>query len=235
MTEQMISVNKKNKLAISKSEFLFLLREGDKYFERNPALFNKFILKAIDFLRPNSNDTILEVGCGTGSTLNKLKLKYGSNVYGLDPSRKAITYGKNKYKLNNLYTNTFLNFSNKKKFDIIINGGFFYLTPDSIIKRTLIKISKMMKVNSYFVFWDYDTPYCYSKNWKHDKRIKVYKRDYLKLIYKINLDFYLILKKQFIEIPKLFYPKELRYSNNKIDNIVTMMIFKKINKNDNKL
>ena len=99
--------------------------------------------------------------------LYKITSIYGSNVYGLDPSKKAIA-GKRKFKLENIHTNTFLNLKSKK-FDIVINGGFLYLTPNNIINKTLLKIEKIMKVNSYFIFWDYDTPFDYLNNWKYNK------------------------------------------------------------------
>ena len=55
-----------------------------------------------------------------------------------------------------------------------------YLTPNNIINKTLLKIEKIMKVNSYFIFWDYDTPYDYINNWKYNKKVKSYKKKLLK-------------------------------------------------------
>ena len=177
---------------MTNQEKLFLLNEADKYFERNTIKPNKFILNAVNFLQPGSNDDIFEIGCSSGATLNKIASLYGSNVYGLDPSKKAITFGKKKYKLKNIHTNTFLNFKSKKKFDIIINGGFLYLTPN---------------------------------NWKYNKGVKSYKRDYLKIINKLNTNLYLISKKQFI----INTGKEIKIYSKKIDidEVVTTMIFKK--------
>ena len=211
---------------MTNQEKLFLLNEADKYFERNVIKPNKFILDAINFLQPDSNDDIFEIGCSSGATLNKIMSLYGSNVYGLDPSRKAITFGKKKYKLKNIHTNTFLKFKQKKKFDIIINGGFLYVTPNNVINQTLLKIEKIMKVNSYFIFWDYDTPYDYINNWKYNKRVKSYKRNYLRIMSKLNNNLYLISKKQFI----VKTGKEIKIYNKKIDidKVITTMIFKKI-------
>tara|TARA_X000000950_G_scaffold288405_1_gene405020 strand:+ start:220 stop:858 length:639 start_codon:yes stop_codon:yes gene_type:complete len=210
---------------MTNQEKLFLLNEADKYFERNTIKPNQFILNAVNFLQPGSNDDIFEIGCSSGATLNKIASLYGSNVYGLDPSKKAIIFGKKKYKLKNIHTNTFLNFKSKKKFDIIINGGFLYLTPNNVINKTLLKIFKTMKVNSYFIFWDYDTPYDYINNWKYNKGVKSYKRNYLKIINKLNTNLYLISKKQFI----INTGKEIKIYNKKIDidKVITTMIFKK--------
>ena len=211
---------------MTNQEKLFLLKEADKYYERNPIKPNKFILSAINFLQPGLNDDIFEIGCSSGATLNKIKSLYGSNVYGLDPSKKAITFGKKKYKLNNIHVSTFLNYKSKKKFDIIINGGFLYLTPNNIINKTLLKIEKFMKINSYFIFWDYDTPFDYTNNWKYNKGVKSYKRNYLKLINKFNSDLYLISKRQFI----IDTGKEIKTYNKEIniDKVISTMIFKKI-------
>ena len=81
---------------------------------RNVIKPNKFILDAINFLQPGSNDDIFEIGCSSGATLHKIVSLYGSNVHGLDPSKKAITFGKKKYKLENIHSNTFLKFKQKK-------------------------------------------------------------------------------------------------------------------------
>ena len=61
-----------------------------------------------------------------------------------------------------------MSFKTKKKFDIIITGGFLYVTPDELLKKTFKKIFKLMKKDSYLIVWDYDTPYSYSNNWKYD-------------------------------------------------------------------
>ncbi len=212
---------------ITAQEKLFLLKEADNYFDRNPVKPNKYILNAMKFLRPSLNDHVMEIGCGSGATLYKIKSIYGSKVYGLDPSKKATIYAKKKFKLENIYLDTFLNFKLKKKFDIIIDGGFLYVTPNNKINKTLKKISNMMKPNSYFVLWDYDTPYSYINDWKYNKNIKSYKRNYINIINMINNKLYLLSKKQFM----LDTGKEIKFYNKKIniDKIITTMIYKKIN------
>ena len=207
-------------------EKLFLKNQGDQYFQRNDIRPNKYILNAVKFLQPNSNDYIFEIGCGSGATLNTIKLTYNSKVYGLDPSKKATNYAKKNYKLKNIYSDTFLNFKLKKKFDIIIDGGFLHVTPNNIINKTIEKISNMMKANLYFILWNYDTPYSYINDWKYHKNIKSYKRNYINVINTINNKLYLLSKKQFM----LGTGKEIKFYNEKIniDKIITTMIYKKI-------
>ena len=51
---------------------------------------NSFFIK---YLNPNSNDKILEVGCGVGYFCELLN-KYGAKVWGLDISSESIDYCK---------------------------------------------------------------------------------------------------------------------------------------------
>jgi SAM-dependent methyltransferase len=210
-----------------KQEIFFLESEANNYFDRNGAELNKMILSAIKFLKPRPNSRVVEIGCSSGINLKKIKSLYHSRVSGLDPSIKAVNYGKKKYKLNNLYVDTFLNYNFKNKFDIVIDGGFLYLTPNKIINQTLKKIFTIMKINSYFILWEYDTPYSYTNTWKHNKKIKSYKRNYINLINKINKNLFLISKKYYFAETH----KKIKHYNSKtnIDDLISVMIFKKIN------
>ncbi len=204
---------------------IFYKTEGDKYFERNGPRINKSIVKAVKFLKPNSNSNIFEIGCGCGSTLKKIYSLFNSNVFGLDTSMKAINYAIKKHNLKNMFHDTFVSFKTKKKFDVIITGGFLYVTPDQLLKKTFKKIFKLMKKNSYLIIWDYDTPYSYINNWKYDKNLKSFKRNLLKEINKVNKNFYLVSKQlQLKDGTKInSYNKKTN-----IDHIFTVMILKKI-------
>ena len=203
---------------------IFYKSEGDKYFERNGPRVNKVILKAVKFLKPKSNTNILEIGCMCGSTLKKINTIFKSNVFGVDTSQKAINFAKKKNNLKNVFHNTFLSWKTKKKFDIIITGGFLYVTPDHYLIKNIKKIYKLMKNNSYLILWEYDTPYSYINNYKHDKNIKTYKRNLLKEINKIDNKNYLVSKKLYLN------GVQLSSYNNKtnIDNISAVMILKRI-------
>ena len=204
---------------------IFLDTEGDNYFDRNGANLNQAIFKAVKFLKPKEKIKIIEIGCGSGTTLIKMKQKFKSNVFGLDTSKKAINFAKKKYKLKNVYNDRFLSFKISKKFDIVISGGFLYVTPDKIINQTINKLIRILKKNAYLIIWDYDTPKSYLNNWKYDRKIKSYKRDLLKLVYKNNKNLYLVSKKLFIG-----NGIEIKHYDNgqKIDNIFSILIFKKI-------
>ena len=209
-------------------DLYFLNKEGDKFFERNGPNVNNVILKAVNFLRPNKDSDILEIGCGCGSTLKKIRFRYRSNVYGVDTSKKSIEYAKKNIGLKNMFHSTFMQFKTKKKFDVVIAGGFLYVIPDSILKKTLKKVIKLMKKNSFLIIWDYDTAYNYKNVWKYDKDLKSYKRNLLKEICELDKNIYLISKQLSLKGDK----KLKTYKNVKIDNIFSTMIFKNVNKSD---
>ncbi len=206
---------------------VFYKTEGDNFFDRNPKKINKGILKAVKFLKPKPNSNIFEIGCGSGTTLKKIKKDFKSEVFGLDTSKKAINYALTKYNLKNMFHDTFASFETKKKFDIVISGGFLYVTPDQLFKKTIKKLFNLLKNNSYLIIWDYDTPYSYVNNWKYDKNIKSFKRNLLNEIYRVNNKFYLVSKQLLFKDGK----KIFSYNNKiNIDNIFSIMIFKKIDK-----
>ena len=99
-----------------------------------------------------------------------------------------------------------------------------YVTPDKDLKKTFLKIFRLMKKNSYLIVWDYDTPYSYCNKWKYDKNLKSYKRNLLQKINDINKKIYLISKQlQLKDGSKVnSYNSQIN-----IDNIFAVMIFKK--------
>ena len=75
---------------------IFFESEGDKFFLRNGPRVNRSVFKAVKFIKPNAKTEILEIGCGCGSTLKKIKTTFKSKVWGIDTSKKAIEYSKKK-------------------------------------------------------------------------------------------------------------------------------------------
>ncbi len=53
--------------------------------------------KAVEFCKFSSEDSIMDLGCGMGATLNHLYEKYNIKAVGIDPSEKLIDIGKKNY------------------------------------------------------------------------------------------------------------------------------------------
>lgn len=95
----------------------------------------------LNLLKIKPNDSILEIGSGTGSLLQKIENKYDVNyLTGIDISPQMIEKAKNK--LNNIkfIKSFFEDYETNKKYDIIIMS--YTLT---IIKHDHLKIIKKAK------------------------------------------------------------------------------------------
>ena len=123
-----------------------------------------------------------------------------------------------------MFHETFLSL-NQKKNDIIVSGGFLYVTPDNLLRKTIKKMFSFMRKNSYLIIWDYDTPTNYNNKWKYHKGLKSYKRDLLKELNKIDKKLYLVSKQLRVKggLKLDFYDDKIN-----LDNIFAVMIFKKI-------
>ena len=204
---------------------IFFESEGDKFFLRNGPRVNRSIFKAVKFIKPNAKTEILEIGCGCGSTLKKIKTTFKSKVWGIDTSKRAIEYSKKKNKLKNTFYDKFLTFKKKSNFNIVIAGGFLYTTSNKKIEKSINKLIKLTKKNSYLIIWDYDTPFNYTNPYKHEKNVKSHKRNLLNLFHQFKHKLYLVSKYLSLKDGT----KIKHFNNNTItDNIFAVMIFKKI-------
>jgi 2-polyprenyl-3-methyl-5-hydroxy-6-metoxy-1,4-benzoquinol methylase len=103
-------------------------------------VFNYYLNK----LNISKNKSLLECGCGLGRILNLIKKKFNNknlDLYGIDVSKKAIEYAKNKLKKlkKNIYNLKVEEISKlKTKFDIIICWGVFDLTKQEIALKQII-------------------------------------------------------------------------------------------------
>ena len=158
--------------------------------------------------------TVLEIGCSTGFILKKIYKITGAKCYGIDISKAAIKEGKKLFKKIELY-NGFFERSNlsKKKYDLIIFGFFLFLTHPENILNLFAKVNNSLKINSYLIIYDFYNKYYVKKNYKHDKKLKVYRYDY---------------KKIFLSIPNFQLVKVKKIYNTKMKDYVEVSLIKKI-------
>tara|TARA_B100000700_G_C14990014_1_gene830806 strand:+ start:797 stop:1456 length:660 start_codon:yes stop_codon:yes gene_type:complete len=181
---------------------IFLDSEGDNWFDRNKNTIHENVKIGIDFFISfvNKKNKILEIGCSDGKNLNYLSEKlphYELDLYGIDPSKKAIESGKQNYRKIDLKVGTSdqLKYGDKF-FDLIICGFFLYLVDRNLIFKTVSEIDRILKEGGYLIIVDFDVPTPFSNDYKHYKDIQSYKNDYSKFF--IGGGHYtLIGKKQF--------------------------------------
>lgn len=174
-----------------------LVEECNKYFERNRHVFqdekeaSQGTYFAADFLRriqmiyPNSINKMLEIGCSYGYNLDYLyrELCVGrGELYGVDPSDKAIEYGRSKMsEENKIYL--FQACSNElpfpdEMFDVVIVGFCLYITPRDWIEGSINEIDRVLNHEGFLVVTDFDVPFWIRRNNMHNASMPVYKEDY---------------------------------------------------------
>lgn len=161
---------------------IFLDGEGDKWFSRNSQSFsnNDPVLESIKKLKINYK-SVLEIGCSNGFRLNYLDKK-GVELYGIDPSLKAINNGKKNFKNLKLTQATadILNFEDNK-FDLLIFGFCLYLVDSDDLFKVSSEANRVLKNNGHLIIYDFEPSNEYFKDYHHKKGVLTHKMDYSKM------------------------------------------------------
>ncbi|TDJ08149.1 MAG: class I SAM-dependent methyltransferase [Deltaproteobacteria bacterium] len=117
----------------------------------------KQIHKLIKKFHPAAQ-SVLELGCGTGSYLQHLSRHY--NTAGLDQSSVMLSIAREKLPKAELYQTGMLEFKFNKRFDVIIcmNDTFNHFIKVLDIKKLLLKVYEHLAENGIFIF-DINTEY----------------------------------------------------------------------------
>jgi cyclopropane fatty-acyl-phospholipid synthase-like methyltransferase len=140
--------------------FIFRLKSYllDKHFPKNKKL------------------TMLDFGCGQGSTIKYFINTYGYDAYGVDISKKSINVAKKniskkRFKLINSQVDNTENFFNKK-FDLIISIQTLYYLNNTDLKSRLNSLNKMLKKNGLVFFTMMSKKNNYFKKYSNKKNSK---------------------------------------------------------------
>ena len=125
-----------------------------KFFEKNNG--NNFPHQSLIiffykyFYKSEKKINILDLGCGTGSTLMLIKKK-NFNIDFVDISKIALKKIKKKKNIR-LFNNSFNEFleHSKKKYDLIIDSTSLQHQREKEIKRSFSLVNKNLKKNGYF-------------------------------------------------------------------------------------
>lgn len=166
-----------------KQKEIFLKDEGDNWYERNKSISKKEddeIVNIINFLELKYN-SLLEIGCSTGYRLHLLNSD-SLNLYGIDPSLKAIEYGLNNYKNLKLSQGTAdsLNFENDK-FEIVVFGFCLYLADRDELFKIAFEADRVLKNNGHIIILDFEPPFEHKNEYHHKNGVFSYKMDYSKM------------------------------------------------------
>lgn len=142
--------------------------EADSWFERNKAYLENYqpekdeviqIMKKYG-LNPAS---VLEIGCSAGYRLNSIQQQHEAcRVFGLEPSQKAIEYGKERFKEVAFEHGTADNLSAYAdgSMDVVIVGFVFYVVDRNIVLKVISEVDRVLKNGGALIIVDFfsETP-----------------------------------------------------------------------------
>ncbi|MBU2264793.1 class I SAM-dependent methyltransferase [Patescibacteria group bacterium] len=171
-------------------EKIFFNTEGDNWFVRNNKKIGAvkisqdlplFLMEKYS-LQPKK---ILEIGCSNGWRLNEINKRYHSRCFGIEPSLRAISDGRKKYKKilfkRGLVHNLPLN--DKNKFDLIIVNFVLHWVSRELLFKAIAEIDRVLVKGGHLIIGDFLPDYPVSNFYHHlpDKVVYTYKLDYAHL------------------------------------------------------
>lgn len=138
---------------IYKKFALFYDEINNSDFYNHYVSFIKRIIKENNIRNPH----ILDLACGTGILIQKLRSRY-SNIEGVDMSKEMLAVARKKNKGTPLYNQNFTNVNTKKKYDVIVStfDSINYVTSKKDLNRTLKNVAGHLNKGGFFVF-DFNT------------------------------------------------------------------------------
>jgi ubiquinone/menaquinone biosynthesis C-methylase UbiE len=164
----------------------FLNYEGDNYYLRNKQVEYQvekdMVVKVLtDYqYRPSS---ILEIGCNTGYRLYAISQMFpGSEVFGIEPSKQAITQGEAQYpgvKFVHGTADEMQQFSSGK-FDLVIIGFVLYVIDREILLKVLAETDRVLKNGGILMIIDFFAELPSQNKYEHIKELPAfaYKQNY---------------------------------------------------------
>ena len=156
--------------------------EGKRWLERNPDTGQDPV---IDFmkdhkLRPRA---VLEIGCGDGRRLRRLKDIGLEIVWGMDPSieRGHLDYKKGVPGMLAIHGCADRLGNPPRTVDLIIYGFCLYQVDPEELASVMSESNRVLTDGGYIIIHDFYPDFPHSKKYAHDSRLKTYKMQWEKL------------------------------------------------------
>ena len=174
-----------------KQKEIFLGGEADAWFSRNHELLKARIfdlsdpvINAVSCIVKQSQYKkkikVLEIGCGEGSRLAWLAENLKVDVYGVDPSGKAIELASRRGVKVKKGTAEILPFDSDS-FDVVIFGFCLYLCDREDLFKIAHEADRVLKKKSWLIIIDFFSPTPISSCYHHKTGVYSFKMDYRKL------------------------------------------------------
>lgn len=186
-------------------DHIFSTQAADGYFERNfcenveAARLEKDRLLDIhmrlNLAPPNS---MLEIGCMTGVRLEAFRRQYDCQVFGIEPSRKAIGYGKKFYPKVDLRVGVAseLPYGNGH-FDCIVLGNFLSWVDRLSIFKVAYHVDRVLRAGGIVYVMDFDSSTPHVNKYVHNKNCYTYKMDHCQM-FLWSPQYYVVYKEYYL-------------------------------------
>lgn len=201
----------------NKQKQAFITYEADAWFERNKTYLDSYLADKDEVVKLISAyniepKSILEVGCSAGYRLNGLKKLYKDcEVFGIEPSAKAVEFGRQSFQDVNLELGTADNLEKYEdnSMDIVIVGFVFYVIDRNIVFKVISELDRVLKNNGLLVIVDFFSESSLKKEYQHIKDFSAYsfKQNYDEIFTASKL-YYLLNKSTFNHNTKLLDASE---------------------------
>ena len=157
---------------------VFLRSEGDEWFRRNQASLESAltpdlvpILESLKVMPA----TILEIGCCSGGLLERLRIAFGAECYGVEPSACAIEQGRTAYPRVKLRQGTAeaLDFQDDF-FSLVIFGFCLYLCDREDLFKIAFEADRCLCDGGHLVITDFEPPFPYANRYIHHEGLLSY-------------------------------------------------------------
>jgi ubiquinone/menaquinone biosynthesis C-methylase UbiE len=160
----------------------FITYEADAWFDRNRDYLTHYSTdndKVTNLLKDYSlkPKSLLEIGCAAGYRLNGIKSIFDEcNVYGLEPSSKAIDYGVNNFPKVKFQQGTADNLEayDNESMDVVIVGFVFYVIDRNIVFRVVSEIDRVLKNGGILIIVDFFSESSLKNEYQHIKDFSAY-------------------------------------------------------------
>lgn len=167
---------------------IFLQSEADEWFERNKQSNSKksfsedmVCVEIQKIIRAHSSQgnvfKILEVGCGEALRLSWLSQEFGAQVFGVEPSKKALIEAAKRGVVVTQGTADFLPYLDET-FDILIFGFCLYLCDQKDLFKIAHEADRVLKKNAWLIINDFYYPGSITRAYHHKLGVQSHKMDY---------------------------------------------------------
>lgn len=175
-----------------KQKEIFLGGEADAWFERNHQALQSRVFDLSDgIIHSVSNISkgpeyagevlkVLEIGCGEANRLVWIAEHLGADVYGLEPSSKAVKLARKRGVQAEHGSADHLPFESGS-FDVVIFGFCLYLCDREDLFKIAQEADRVLKKKSWLIIRDFFSPTPVKRDYHHKQEVYSFKMDYRKL------------------------------------------------------